>query len=558
MLNRMKIITGLIITLLLFSILQLASGAFFFLDLKNQKEEIALLAQMRNQRILLDEGWVHLLKARIQLNRAGVSYLLTKKKVPIDEPVGQIIENARLNLVKAREYFDKYQRTAKLYFHSPKILADLSKNYTRYMESLHSLIFLLENDQIKDFSDQPTSIYQQEFAQALDHYLNESLVVYDEIIGHSEVSYRHSVYTLSVVLSVLILLLILCWLGIHRLLINPLNSLLMNIKAFSAGDLSSHITINGNNEMGRLAAGLKHMQYELIQIVKSVSGSADKIYARTSEIAAGNSDLSTRSEQQVAALEETAASMEQLTITVKQNAEHATQANKLADSASEIAWEGGQVVANVVDTMKSISESAQKIADITSVIDGIAFQTNILALNAAVEAARAGEHGRGFAVVAEEVRNLAQRSANAAKEIKGLIENSVSRTLSGAKLAEEAGETMGKIVESIVSVTDIMAEIASASNEQSKGINQVSIAINEMDHVLQHDASLVEKSGIATAELEIQTKILTDLVSVFKLPHVATDEPYYQSIENPRNVVPELAANDNKKIVKNDDSWAAF
>lgn len=558
MLNRMKIITGLIITLLLFGILQLASGAFFFLDLKNQKEEIALLAQMRNQRILLNEGWVHLLKARIQLNRAGVSYLLTKKKVQVDEPIEQIVESARLNLVKAREYFDKYQRTAKLSFHSPQILADLSKNYTRYMESLHSLIFLLENGQIKDFSDQPTSVYQQEFAQALDHYLNESLVVYDEIIGHSEVSYRYSVYTLSVVLSALILLLILCWLGIHRLLINPLNSLLMNIKAFSAGDLSSHIAINGNNEMGRLAAGLKHMQYELIQIVRSVSGSAGKIYGRTSEIAVGNSDLSTRSEQQVAALEETAASMEQLTITVKQNAEHATQANKLADSASEIAWEGGQVVANVVDTMKSLSESAQKIADITSVIDGIAFQTNILALNAAVEAARAGEHGRGFAVVAEEVRNLAQRSANAAKEIKGLIENSVSRTLSGAKLAEEAGETMGKIVESVVSVTEIMGEIASASDEQSKGINQVSIAINEMDHVLQHNASLVEQSGAATAELEIQTKILTDLVSVFKLPQEETDKPYRQPIANLAKEMPEAEAIDDKKIVTNDDNWTAF
>nr|WP_304488600.1 methyl-accepting chemotaxis protein [Arsenophonus endosymbiont of Apis mellifera] len=250
--------------------------------------------------------------------------------------------------------------------------------------------------------------------------------------------------------------------------------------------------------------------------------------------------------------------MEELTITVKQNAEHAIEANKLADSASEIAWEGGQVVANVVDTMKSISESAQKIADITSVIDGIAFQTNILALNAAVEAARAGEHGRGFAVVAEEVRNLAQRSANAAKEIKGLIENSVSRTLSGAKLAEEAGETMGKIVESIVSVTEIMGEIASASDEQSKGINQVSIAINEMDHVLQHNASLVEQSGAATAELEIQTKILTDLVSVFKLPIEDTDEPNKQSSENLAKGAPEAEAIDDKKKVTNDDNWTAF
>lgn len=327
-------------------------------------------------------------------------------------------------------------------------MADLSKNYTRYIESLHSLIFLLENEQIKDLSDQPTSIYQQQFAQALDHYLDESVVVYDEIIGHSEVSYRYSIYTFSVVLSALILLFILRWLGIYHLLINPLNSLLMNIKVFSASDLSSHISINGTNEMGRLAEELKHMQYELIQIVRSLSGSAGKIYVRTSEIAAGNSDLFTRLEQQVAALEEMAASMEELTITIKQNAEHAIQANKLADSASEIAWERRQIVTNVVDTMKCISESAQKLTDITSVIDGIAFQTNILALNAAVKAACAGEHGHGFAIVAEEVRSFTQRSANVAKEIKVLIENSVSRTHRGAKLAEEAGETMGKIVES--------------------------------------------------------------------------------------------------------------
>ncbi|HGJ5875287.1 MAG TPA: methyl-accepting chemotaxis protein [Arsenophonus sp.] len=261
-------------------------------------------------------------------------------------------------------------------------------------------------------------------------------------------SYRYSIYTFSVVLSALILLFILRWLGIYHLLINPLNSLLMNIKVFSASDLSSHISINGTNEMGRLAEELKHMQYELIQIVRSLSGSTGKIYVRTSEIAAGNSDLFTRLEQQVAALEEMAASMEELTITIKQNAEHAIQANKLADSASEIAWERRQIVTNVVDTMKCISESAQKLTDITSVIDGIAFQTNILALNAAVKAACAGEHGPGFAIVAEEVRSFTQRSANVAKEIKVLIENSVSRTHRGAKLAEEAGETMGKIVES--------------------------------------------------------------------------------------------------------------
>jgi len=259
------------------------------------------------------------------------------------------------------------------------------------------------------------------------------------------------------------------------------------------------------------------MQDELIRTVSGVRQGADAIYSGASEISAGNNDLSSRTEQQASSLEETAASMEQLTATVKQNAENARQASQLALSASETAQKGGKVVSNVVQTMSDIAASSKKITDITGVIDGIAFQTNILALNAAVEAARAGEQGRGFAVVAGEVRSLAQRSAQAAKEIKGLIDDSVSRINTGSVLAESAGETMSDMVSAVTRVTDIMGEITSASDEQSRGIEQVAQAITEMDRVTQQNAALVEESASASAALEEQASLLTQSVAVFTL-----------------------------------------
>jgi methyl-accepting chemotaxis protein-1 (serine sensor receptor) len=307
--------------------------------------------------------------------------------------------------------------------------------------------------------------------------------------------------------------------------------------------------------MGVLAASLRHMQGELIDTVSGVRQGADAIYSGASEIAAGNNDLSSRTEQQAASLEETAASMEQLTATVKQNAENARQASQLALSASETAQKGGKVVANVVQTMHDIAGSSQKIADITSVIDGIAFQTNILALNAAVEAARAGEQGRGFAVVAGEVRNLASRSAQAAKEIKGLIEDSVSRVDMGSVLVESAGETMGDIVNAVTRVTDIMGEIASASDEQSRGIDQVGQAVAEMDRVTQQNASLVEESASAAAALEEQASRLTQSVAVFRLKAEGQNE--FKASANSKVVTPVI---NHKKMNASDpqENWETF
>jgi len=288
------------------------------------------------------------------------------------------------------------------------------------------------------------------------------------------------------------------------------------VSKIAGGDLTSHVAVKpGDNSS--LLYSLSTMQDSLKTLVGDIKGSTDSISTGAGEISSGNSDLSQRTEEQAASLEETAASMEELTSTVKQNAENAKQANQLARGASEIAAKGGAVVGQVVGTMSSINESSRKIVDIISVIDGIAFQTNILALNAAVEAARAGEQGRGFAVVAAEVRNLAQRSAAAAKEIKTLIGDSVDKVEVGTKLVDDAGKTMEEIVAAVKRVTDIMAEISAASNEQSTGIDQINQAVTQMDEVTQQNAALVEEAAAAAESLEEEAQHLLESVSKFRV-----------------------------------------
>ena len=283
------------------------------------------------------------------------------------------------------------------------------------------------------------------------------------------------------------------------------------------GDLTVQVRNDTNDEFRPLLAAMGDMKDSLTRVVSEVRLSADSVSTASAEIAQGNADLSGRTEQQASALEQTSASMEELGSTARQNADNARQANQLASSASTVAVQGGEVVGQVVQTMKDINDSSKKIADIIGVIDGIAFQTNILALNAAVEAARAGEQGRGFAVVAGEVRNLAQRSAEAAKEIKGLIGASVERVEQGTALVDRAGATMHEIVQSIQRVTDIVGEISSASNEQNAGVGQVSEAVTQMDQATQQNAALVEESAAAAASLQQQAQQLVQAVGVFKL-----------------------------------------
>ncbi|OEZ50235.1 methyl-accepting chemotaxis protein II [Janthinobacterium sp. MP5059B] len=300
-------------------------------------------------------------------------------------------------------------------------------------------------------------------------------------------------------------------------IVRPLRTAVDIARKVADGDLTAQIDASAKDETGQLLLALKDMNTSLLNIVGEVRSGTDSIATSSTQIAAGNQDLSSRTEEQAGSLEETASSMEELTSTVKQNADNARQANQLAASAAQVAVKGGEVVAQVVGTMESINASSNKIVDIISVIDGIAFQTNILALNAAVEAARAGEQGRGFAVVASEVRNLAQRSASAAKEIKTLIGASVEQVNAGSMLVAQAGSTMNDIVDSVQRVSDIITEITAASSEQSVGIDEINRAIGQMDAVTQQNAALVEESAAAAESMQHQAHNLAQVVSVFKL-----------------------------------------
>ena len=300
-------------------------------------------------------------------------------------------------------------------------------------------------------------------------------------------------------------------------IVRPLRTAVEIARKVADGDLTAQIDASAKDETGQLLLALKDMNTSLLNIVSEVRSGTDSIATSSTQIAAGNQDLSSRTEEQAGSLEETASSMEELTSTVKQNADNARQANQLAASAAQVAVKGGEVVAQVVGTMESINSSSNKIVDIISVIDGIAFQTNILALNAAVEAARAGEQGRGFAVVASEVRNLAQRSASAAKEIKTLIGASVEQVNAGSMLVAQAGSTMNDIVDSVQRVSDIITEITAASSEQSVGIDEINRAIGQMDAVTQQNAALVEESAAAAESMQHQAHSLAQVVSVFKL-----------------------------------------
>ncbi|HZW22059.1 methyl-accepting chemotaxis protein, partial [Noviherbaspirillum sp.] len=309
---------------------------------------------------------------------------------------------------------------------------------------------------------------------------------------------------------------------ITKSITGPLNEAVTVATRVATGDLTSRIEDRSRDEVGQLFDALRQMNTSLGEIVGNVRVGTESIGVASREIASGNADLSSRTESQASSLEETASSMEELTSTVKQNAENARQANQLVVSASDVAMRGGQVVGQVVSTMGSIKDSSRKVVDIIGVIDGIAFQTNILALNAAVEAARAGEQGRGFAVVAAEVRNLAQRSAGAAKEIKQLISDSVEKVDAGSKLVDEAGKTMDEIVTSVKHVADIMNEITAASQEQSAGIEQVNQAITQMDEMTQQNAALVEQAAAAATSMQTQASTLAQAVAVFKVN--ASDE----------------------------------
>lgn len=483
-----------------------------------------LLQADRDQRDVTDEIQVrmglsnsanHLRTARINMIHAGVASRIAE----MDEMKANIAA-AETRIKQSQDGFNAYMsRTVK----TPADDAldnELNARYTAYINGLQPMLKFAKNGMFEAIIN-----HENEQAKQLDAAYNHVLLKAIELRTErarllSEQAYQRTrlgmmfmigAFTLALVLTLM------TFMVLRRTVIQPLQQSASRIERIAAGDLTMADEPTGRSEIGRLSHHLQQMQHALQQTVGAVRQGAEEIYRGTSEITAGNTDLSSRTEQQAAAIEQTAASMEQLTATVKQNADNAHHASKLAEDASGKASRGGQMVSGVVQTMGNISTSSKKISEITAVINSIAFQTNILALNAAVEAARAGEQGRGFAVVASEVRTLASRSAQAAKEIEGLIGASVSLIEQGSEEVIAAGSTMNEIVDAVKRVTDIMLDIAAASDEQSRGIVQVSQAISEMDKVTQQNASLVEEASAAAASLEEQAARLTQAVDAFHL-----------------------------------------
>ncbi|OZI32623.1 chemotaxis protein [Bordetella genomosp. 1] len=431
-----------------------------------------------------------------------------------------LVQRAKASLNRAQTEFDYYKSLP-----HPDSAAESMKEVdaafnTLVSQGLTPLIAALEKADMPGYQSHVQMVQdalEARFARAVEAFDFWRASLVQEAYTVAEQRYNFVLGAVALGGVVAALLVFMTYVFLRRRVLAPLKEAGTYFDRIAGGDLTARVDVRNGNEIGQLFAALKRMQESLTRTVSQVRRGVEEINVGSHEIAAGNTDLSSRTEQQAASLEQTAASMEQLASTVKQNADNARQANQLAASASDVAERGGAAVSEVVHTMEGISASSRKISEIVSVIDGIAFQTNILALNAAVEAARAGEQGKGFAVVAGEVRSLAQRSAQAAKEIKVLIEDSVNKVGTGSQQVERAGNTMQEIVASVKRVTDIMGEISAASEEQSSGIDQVNRAVTQMDEVTQQNAALVEEAAAAAGSLQEQAERLSEAVAVFRI-----------------------------------------
>ncbi|WP_374191067.1 methyl-accepting chemotaxis protein [Candidatus Symbiopectobacterium sp. 'North America'] len=491
MFKNVKVITGIWIAFAIFILLQVITSILFYSSVNNDKQNFQKSEILSFQQEQLTNSFQSLVKTRVVITRVAIRFLKNQKDEKSIAAINALLATASTTLDTAEKQFNRYQSSPRLEGQSDAIAKKVENNYRQLHDIFKMSIQYLQRGDYEAYGNLDAQLAQDNLEQSYNAWREQNNILVSAGQRENISSFVSMQWTIGSIALALILVVVSAWGVLQRILFQPLSRVIHHIRAISGGDLTQDIEAESKNEIGQLASRLKEMQSSLITTVSDVRTSSDSIYTGASEISVGSNYLSSRTEQQASALEETAASMEQLTATVKQNTDNARQAAALAKNASETAQKGGHVVNTVITTMRDISDSSTQIAHITNVIDGIAFQTNILALNAAVEAARAGEQGRGFAVVAGEVRNLAQRSAQAAKEIKSLIENSVSRVNTGSEQVQDAGETMKEIVTAVTRVTDIMGEIATALDEQSRGIEQVSQAVAEMDGVTQQNAALV-------------------------------------------------------------------
>lgn len=497
--------------LLLFALSSALAGYFLWQADRDQRDATAEI----QTRTGLANSSDYLRSARINMIQAGAASRIAEM-----EEMKRNIAQAELQIKQSQQGYRTYQNRQVKTAADEALNAELNQRFQAYITGLQPMLKYAKNGMFEAIIN-----HESEHIRTLDntytHILNKAVEIRSARANHlAELAHQRTRLGVMFMIGAFMLALVMTlmtFIVLRRIVIRPLQHAAHRIEQIASGDLTMNDEPTGRSEIGRLSRHLQKMQHSLVMTVGTVRQGAEEIYRGTSEISAGNADLSSRTEEQAAAIEQTAASMEQLTATVKQNADNAHHASRLAQEASVKASDGGKTVSGVVKTMGDISSSSKKISEITAVINSIAFQTNILALNAAVEAARAGEQGRGFAVVASEVRTLASRSAQAAKEIEGLISESVELIGQGADEVATAGKTMSAIVDAVASVTHIMQEIAAASDEQSRGITQVSQAISEMDKVTQQNASLVEEASAAAVSLEEQATRLTEAVDVFRL-----------------------------------------
>ncbi len=526
-LNKLSIRVILTWALIVFFLLFLAVGAAGYWMLQSNRAAIQQL--LDNNVVRADQA--QRLAGDLLRGRLAILIAATRMKDGDMDGAKAIVQRSTPYLKNADGYIARLKSLPDTSPEGGPLYSKMMGSYQAYREQAYDPLMAAAAagnlQQVLELTDQKVTPMGTAFTQAIFAYVDYTSRAGVAVAADASENIMRSLLAMAIGGVVVVLIIAGLYVIFARSVFAPLRRAGELFGRIASGDLTSRIDVTSKNEIGVLFMDLKRMQESLSRTVASVRAGVDQIYGGTREIAAGNQNLSSRTEEQAASLEETAASMEELSSTVSQNADNSRQADRMAVDASAVAQRGGEAVGRVVKTMQDIAESSRRISEIVAVIDGIAFQTNILALNAAVEAARAGEQGKGFAVVASEVRSLAQRSGQAAKEIKGLIESSSDKVSNGSAQVESAGKTMQEIVISVKRVTDIIAEISAASEEQSSGIQQVNQAVSEMDSNTQQNAALVEQASAAAVSLEDQARRLREAVAVFKLSsgHVIDVEP---------------------------------